>query len=293
MPEIPEIEGLVAFLSRKVIGSVFASVQIGAISVVKTANPPLSALVDDEIDSVGRSGKFLWLHTKAGLFLATHLSRAGWLRWYDSPPATRIKMGNGPLAARFTLIDSAGTITGGFDLTEAGTQKRLALYLVADLNQISGVARLGPDPLAPAFTDDHLRQILADQGGRHLKTLLRDQSVLAGIGNAYSDEILHLAKLNPTAASNSLSTDQQTALFAALHHILDPAIADAATRKPAELKDGKRQSMRVHGRSGLACEVCQDTIASVSSADSDYQYCPTCQTGGRLLADRRMSRLLK
>jgi formamidopyrimidine-DNA glycosylase len=293
MPEIPELEGLVGYLTPRLVGHRFADVQVAAISAVKTADPPISSLRGQHVTAVGRRGKFLWLATADDLFLVTHLSRAGWLKWYDSPPRSVARMRPGPLAARFTFVDDDGAIVGGFDLTEAGTQKRLSLYLVRRLDDIAGVARLGPEPTAPAFTQDELRAILTAAGGRHLKTVLRDQSVIAGIGNAYSDEILHAARLSPVAPSNSLSEEEETRLFAAIHEVLAAAIANAAEQRPADLKDGKRQAMRVHGRKGQRCDVCGDTIREVSSADSSFQYCPTCQTGGRPLADRRLSRLLK
>lgn len=297
MPEIPEIEGLLAYLRSRIIGAHVADVQVAAISAIKTADPPIFALRGMTVTDVQRRGKFLVIELvdEDGqiLFLAVHLSRAGWLKWIDAPSLRPVKLGRGPLAARFTFVSPDGEVIGGFDLTEAGTQKRLAIHAVRDLTDVPGIARLGPDPTDPAFTRQSFDAVLDAAGKRHLKTLLRDQSVLAGVGNAYSDEILHAARVSPAAAADSLDPDQRTALYEALESVLAGAITAARELPPAELKDGKRSGMRVHGRGGQACPECGDTIRSVSSADSEWQYCPTCQTGGKPLADRRLSRLLK
>ena len=297
MPEIPEIEGLLAFLTPRISGTRVADVQVAAISAIKTADPPIFALRGLDVVGLQRRGKFLVvdLVSQDGepLHLAVHLSRAGWLRWIDAPSLRPVKMGRGPLAARLTFVSPDGEVAGGFDLTEAGTQKRLAIHLVHDLADVPGIARLGPDPTDPTFSRASFDAVLDAAGKRHLKTLLRDQSVLAGVGNAYSDEILHTAKLSPAAATDSLDGSQRDALYQALESVLATAIAGARELPPADLKDGKRSGMRVHGRGGQACPVCGDTIRSVSSADSEWQYCPTCQTGGKPLADRRLSRLLK
>ncbi len=297
MPEIPEIEGLVAFLTPRLVGNRVADVQVAAISAIKTATPPLSAIRDATVVAVGRRGKFLVLEVRptgdAPLYLAVHLSRAGWVRWLDSPSATPVRMGKGPLAARFTFVSDAGEVIGGCDLTEAGTQKRLALYVVTDPTDVPGIARLGPDPTAADFDRAAFDAIVTDAGKRHLKTLLRDQTVLAGVGNAYSDEILHAARLSPAAAADTLTADQRELLYTALRDVLDSAVTAARELPPAELKDGKRSGMAVHGRGGQPCPTCGSPILTVSGADSEFQYCATCQTGGKPLADRRLSRLLK
>ena len=297
MPEIPEIEGLIAHLRPRIVDTRVADVQVGAISAIKTADPSVLSLPGCTVTGVTRAGKFLVIELAdpdgQPLVLATHLSRAGWLRWLDAPSLKPVKLGRGPLAARFTFVDEGGEIVGGFDLTEAGTQKRLAIYLVHDPADVPGIARLGPDPTAPDFDATSFDGVLDGAGKRHLKTLLRDQSALAGVGNAYSDEILHAARLSPAAAADSLTPDQREQLYAALRSVLDDAIAAAVQLPPAQLKDGKRTGLRIHGHGGEKCPVCGDTIRTVSSADSDWQYCPTCQTGGTPLADRRLSRLLK
>lgn len=291
MPELPEVEALAGFLRENATGRVVAGIEIGTINVLKTYDPPPSALGGLPITGVARFGKFLDLEIE-GLHLVFHLSRAGWLRWSDAMPATTIRPGKGPIALRVRLhdIDSGGS--PGFDLTEAGTQKRLAVYLVNDPAQVPGIATLGPDPMAADFDRVALAAILA--GSRHqVKGLLRDQSVLAGVGNAYSDEVLHAAKLSPYAIAGRLDDAEVDRLYESLRGVLASAV-DAARGRPAkELKDAKRAGMRVHGRAGQPCPICGDTVREVSFADRALQYCATCQTGGKVLADRRLSRLLK
>ena len=179
----------------------------------------------------------------------------------------------------------------GFDLTEAGTQKRLAMYVVHSPYDVPGVARLGPDPLSPGFSVADLAALL--DARQQVKGLLRDQSVLAGVGNAYSDEVLHAARLSPYRLGSSLTEAEVETLFEALQTVLRDAVTRAHGLAAGELKKEKKTAMRVHGRKGLPCPVCGDTVREVSFADSALQYCPTCQTGGKPLADRRLSRLLK
>jgi formamidopyrimidine-DNA glycosylase len=286
VPELPEVEALAAFLTERAVGRVVARVDLAAFSVLKTYDPPVTALQGLEISSVARHGKFLAVDV-SGLFLVTHLARAGWLRWSDALPPVPPRPGKGPLAARVHLDDGSG-----WDLTEAGTQKRLALYVVHSPYDVPGIARLGPDPLSPGFTVADLAGLLA--GSRQqVKGLLRDQSVLAGVGNAYSDEVLHAAHLSPYRLGSSLSEGEVAALYDALQSVLRDAVARAHGLAAGELKKEKKTAMRVHGRTGQPCPVCGDTVREVSFADSSLQYCPTCQTGGKPLADRRLSRLIK
>jgi formamidopyrimidine-DNA glycosylase len=286
VPELPEVEALVTFLTARAVGRVVARVDLAALSVLKTYDPPVTSLQGLEVASVSRHGKFLDLDV-SGLHLVVHLARAGWLRWSDALSPVPPRMGKGPLAARVHLDDGSG-----FDLTEAGTQKRLAMYVVRSPYDVPGIARLGPDPLSPGFGVAELAALLA--GSRQqLKGLLRDQSVLAGVGNAYSDEVLHAARLSPFRLGSSLSQEDVEGLYSALQSVLRDAVARADGLAAGELKKEKKTAMRVHGRTGQACPVCGDTVREVSFADSSLQYCPTCQTGGKPLADRRLSRLLK
>ncbi|MFJ7057823.1 Fpg/Nei family DNA glycosylase [Streptomyces microflavus] len=286
MPELPEVEALRVFLDDHLAGKEIARVLPLAISVLKTYDPPLSALDSATVTSVARHGKFLDIEA-GGLHLCTHLARAGWLRWKDSFPAAPPRPGKGPLALRLVTADG-----DGFDLTEMGTRKRLSVHLVRDPMDVPGIARLGPDPLADAFDRDTFAGIV---GGarRQIKGALRDQSLIAGIGNAYSDEILHVAKMSPFKRTADLDEDDITRLYTALRTTLKDAVERTGGVEAGSLKSEKKSGMRVHGRAGEACPVCGDTILEVSFSDSSLQYCPTCQTGGKPLADRRLSKFLK
>ena len=195
-----------------------------------------------------------------------------------------------PLAARVVLDDDSG-----LDITEAGTQKRLAIYVVRDPHDVPGIERLGPDPLADEFTIEVFEQILRDAGRAQLKGVLRSQSVIAGIGNAYSDELLHAARMSPfkPALTVADSPEELQTLYSAIRDTLGDAVRRSEGLAASELKGEKKSHMAVHGRTGEKCPVCGDTVREVSFADSSLQYCPTCQTGGKPLADRRMSKLLK
>jgi formamidopyrimidine-DNA glycosylase len=291
VPELPEVQALAEFLTARAAGRVVARVDVAAISVLKTFDPPVTALQGLTFGGATRHGKFLDLDVD-GLHLVTHLSRAGWLHWRDSLPAVPPKPGKGPLALRVHFDAGDGPPYSGFDLTEQGTQKRLAVYVVRDPTAIPGIARLGPDPLGDGFGRDDLRALLASDRSQ-LKGVLRDQTKLAGIGNAYSDEILHAAKLSPFKPAANLSDAEVTVLFEAIRSVLTDAIERARGLAAGDLKAEKKLGMRVHGKAGQPCPVCGDTIRSVSFADSSLDYCPTCQTGGKPLADRRLSRLLK
>ncbi|MEV7777462.1 DNA-formamidopyrimidine glycosylase family protein [Kitasatospora sp. NPDC088351] len=289
MPELPEVEALSAFLSERLTGRVVARVQPVAISVLKTYDPPVTALEGRTVGPVTRHGKFLDIEA-GGLHLVVHLARAGWLRWKDSLPAEPPRPGpKNPLALRVRLAGPAGD---GFDLTEAGTRKGLAVYVVQDPAEVPGVARLGPDPLDLAFTLEAFTALLSGER-RRLKGVLRDQSVLAGVGNAYSDEVLHAARMSPYKLASSLTPEETARLYEALGSTLREAVERSRGLAAGELKAEKKLGLRVHGRAGQPCPVCGDTVREVSFADSALQYCPTCQTGGRPLADRRLSRLLK
>ena len=286
MPELPEVQALVDFLGERTSGLAIVGVEPGSISVLKTYEPAPSSLQGLPVTGVTRHGKFLDLEAE-GLHLVFHLARAGWLRWSDTLPATRIRPGKSPIALRCRLSDGSG-----FDLTEAGTRKSLAAYIVRDPAEVPGIARLGPDPMADDFTAAEFAAML--EGRRtQVKGLLKDQSFLAGVGNAYSDEVLHVARLSPFALASSLDGEQVARLYAALRDTLTGAVSAASGKPAKELKDAKRAGMRVHGRTGQPCPVCGDTVREVSFADSSLQYCATCQTAGKPLADRRMSRLLK
>ncbi|MFY1635161.1 Fpg/Nei family DNA glycosylase [Solwaraspora sp. WMMB335] len=296
MPELPEVQALAGYLRERAVGRRVQRVEVSAINAMKTYDPSPAALAGLPVTEAGRHGKFLDVTFDggredgpaggSGLHLVVHLARAGWLHYRNSfSSAAPLRPGKGPIALRVRLDDGSG-----FDLTEAGTQKKLAAYLVTDPMLVPGVARLGPDALAvdPATFAQRLR-------GRRgqVKGVLTDQETLAGIGNAYSDEILHAARLSPFALTNRLGDEQIASLYAAMREVLTDAVTRSRGQRAAELKGEKRSGLKVHARTGLPCPVCGDIVREVSFADSSLQYCPICQTGGRPLADRRLSRLVR
>jgi formamidopyrimidine-DNA glycosylase len=287
VPELPEVEALADHLRRNAVGLPVGRVDVSAFSVLKTFDPPITALHGQTVTGANRWGKYLGLQVGA-LHLITHLSRAGWLRWSDKLAAAPLKPGKGPIALRVHLGEPGDA--PGFDLTEAGTQKRLAVWLVDDPMKVPQIAALGPDALELSIED--LSALLAGNSGR-IKTVITDQKVIAGIGNAYSDEILHVAKLSPFATAGKLTDQQLVTLHDAMISVLTDAVKRSVGQQAATLKGEKRSGLRVHARTGLPCPVCGDTVREVSFADKSFQYCATCQTGGKVLADRRMSRLLK
>jgi formamidopyrimidine-DNA glycosylase len=286
VPELPEVEALAAYLRERAVGHAVQRFEVSSFSALKTYDPPPSAVTGLPISSAGRHGKFLDIGLGADLHLVIHLARAGWLHYRDAfkSPAP-LKPGSGPIALRVRLDDDSG-----FDLTEAGTQKSLAAYLVRDPAEVPGVSRLGPDALA--VSRDEFAERIKSRNGQ-LKGVLVDQEVLAGIGNAYSDEILHVARLSPFALTAKLTEDQITTLYEAMRTVETDAVARSVGQKAAELKGEKRAGMRVHARTGLPCPACGDTVREVSFADKSLQYCATCQTGGKPLADRRLSKLIR
>lgn len=289
MPELPEVAGLARYLDEQLRGTVLTKLQIVSFAVLKTVDPPYGDLEGRTVTAVRRFGKFICIDT-GGISLVFHLARAGWLRFTDSPADRPLRMGKGNIAAR--LVFSAPEGARGFDLTEAGTKKSLAVYVVRDPQDVPGIAALGPDPFTEAFDAGMLAEILGGSS-QQIKGLLRSQSVIAGIGNAYSDEILHAARISPFAPAKSLDRATVQVLYDAIHSVLGEALMEAAGKPPQELKDVKRSHLRVHGRTGEPCPVCGDSVREVSFADSALQYCPTCQTHGKILADRRTSKFLK
>lgn len=286
MPELPEVEALAAYLRERAAGRRVDRLEVAALSALKTYDPPPSAAAGQEITGAGRHGKFLDVQIGDDLHLVVHLARAGWLHYRDSfNSGAPLKPGKGPIALRMRLDDGSG-----FDLTEAGTKKSLAAYLVKDPALVPGVARLGPDALASDL-ETFAERIRSRKG--QIKGVLTSQEVLAGVGNAYSDEILHAAKLSPFAITTRLTDEQMAQLHTAVHEILTDAVTRSVGQRAAELKGEKRSGLRVHARTGLPCPVCGDTVREVSFADSSLQYCPKCQTGGKPLADRRLSRLVR
>ena len=293
MPELPEVEALAQDLRGRLVGRAISRIDLAAFSALKTFDPPLHALHGTLVDDVTRHGKFLDIDA-SGVHLVIHLARAGWIRWRDEVPALPAKPSTkNPLAARIVIDDPDLETRPGLDVTEAGTRKGLAIYVVRDPQEVEGIARLGPDPLSDDFTREVLQQILEREGRKQIKGVLRMQSIVAGIGNAYSDEILHAARMSPFKPANSLDEDDLQTLYDAIRTTLGDAVQRSSGLAASELKGEKKSNLAVHGRTGQKCPVCGDVVREVSFADSSLQYCATCQTGGKPLADRRMSKLLK
>jgi formamidopyrimidine-DNA glycosylase len=288
VPELPEVEALALDLTKRLTDRAIVRVDVAAFSALKTFDPPVSALHGTLVDGVTRHGKFLDI-SASGLHLVLHLARAGWVRWRDEVPKLPPKPSTkSTLAVRVVLDDDSG-----LDVTEAGTRKSLAMYVVRDPQDVAGIARLGPDPLADDFTIETLRRILTDAGRAQIKGVLRHQGTIAGIGNAYSDELLHAARMSPFKPASSLDDEELQVLYDAIRRVLGDAVERSRGLAAADLKGEKKSHLAVHGRTGMPCPVCGNTVREVSFADSSLQYCPTCQTGGKPLADRRMSKLLK
>jgi formamidopyrimidine-DNA glycosylase len=282
MPEMPEVHALADDLADRLSGRTIARFDVSAISALKTFDPPASDVVGRAVQDVTHHGKFLDLDL-GDLHLVVHLAKAGWIRWYDVLPAPRA--GRGALAARLALDDGSGLA-----ITEAGTKKSLAIWVVRDPLEVPRLATLGPDPLAESFTEQRFAEVLAAAGRAQIKGVLRDQARIAGIGNAYSDEILHAARMSPFKPA-AMPPEDVHHLYEAMRTVLADAIRRSEGLHMADLKGEKKAGMRVHGRTGEACPVCGDTIRQVRFADNSLQYCPTCQTNGRPLADRALSRL--
>ena len=285
MPEVPEVAALAGRLSELMSAQVVAAARLRSVGALKTYDPPLAALAGTTVHGWTRHGKFLDM-ASGDLHLVVYLARGGWIRWRDRLAEARPSL-RGPLALQLALAGGAG-----IEVTEQGTEKRLALYVVRDPREVPGIARLGIDVLDPALDAARLGTLLAGTRGQ-LKSVLADQTVVAGVGNAYSDEILHAARLSPFRRAASLDPGEVGVLAAALRSVMSAAVDRAAATDMTALKPDKKEHLRVHGRTGQPCPVCGDVIREVSLASRSFQYCATCQTGGRVLADRRLSRLLR
>jgi formamidopyrimidine-DNA glycosylase len=287
MPELPEVHALAADLDGRLRGRVVARLDVLSFAALKTFDPPVSDLADNVVHSVARHGKFLDFSI-GDVHVVMHLARAGWVRWNDGTRPLPARTGKSPLAAKLVLDDGSG-----IDITEAGTKKSLAIYLVRDPLDVPGIASLGPDPLTDDFTLEKFREILAAEGRKQLKGVLRHQGTIAGIGNAYSDELLHAARMSPFKPANSLDDTELQTLYDAIRTVIGDAVERSRGLHASELKGEKKSHLAVHGQTGKPCPVCGDIVREVSFADSSLQYCATCQTGGKPLADRRLSKLLK
>lgn len=280
MPELPEVTALAAFLSERTAGRTVESAEVFSFRALKTSDPAIDALAGRRPTGAGHRGKFVVLGLD-GLDLVFHLAKNGWLTWHAAVPEDPGRGARGPLAMRVRLDDGSG-----FDLTEDGDFKRLAVHVVTDPVQVPAIARLGPDALDPALDTAALTRLLGGRRAR-LRNLLTDQQLIAGIGGAYSDEILHTAKLSPFQTTAAMTPDEFERLHEAMRGVLTGAVEQLTGRAPETLKEAKSEGLRVHRRPGERCPVCGDVIREVTHAGSAFQYCPTCQTGGELLPGSR------
>ena len=285
MPELPEVTALARSLDTQLRGAVIAGMSMRSVAALKTFDPPPAALGGLRVVGCARFGKFVDLQC-AGLDLVVHMARAGWMRLRDQPREARATL-RGPLVMVVSFEDGRA-----LEVTEQGTEKRVAVYIVRSVAEVPGIARLGPDALDAGLTPQRFATLLRAQPGT-IKSVLADQAVVAGIGNAYSDEILHAARLSPFRKATSLDDAEVRTLYATMRGTLVDAVEQAASAEPSTLKAAKRLRLRIHGRTGEPCPVCGDAIRQVSFAKRSFQYCATCQTGGRVYADRRLSRLLR
>ncbi len=290
---MPDIEAYLEALRPRVVGATLLGVRLGSVFVLRTVVPALTAVAGSRVDEVSRLGKRIVLalgptaEAAAGLptpwYLVMHLMIAGRLHW--KPAGAALPKGRGLAALDF----SAGTLL----LTEAGTKRRASLHLVAGGDALRALDRGGLEPLSasPAELGARLRQ-----DNHTLKRALTDPGLVSGIGNAYSDEILHRAGLSPfkmTQALDDLEVEQlHAAVGAVLNEWIERLGAEARERFPEHVT-AFRPEMAVHGRFGKPCPVCGATVQRIVYADNECDYCPGCQTGGRILADRSLSRLLK
>ena len=283
MPELPDIVVYIEALEKRISGSVLERVRIASPFLLRTAVPPLSIVEGRKIVELRRLGKRICFGFEGNLWLVLHLMIAGRLHWFDE----RSKAAKGRSLAVFEFNN------GSLTLTEAGTQKRASLHVVQGA---AGLENLNPGGLEVfvATTEEFARAIRARN--HTLKRALTDPRILSGIGNAYSDEILFEAKLSPFTLTQKLSDNEVEQLFAAIKRTL----TDWVERLRAEYRDrfpekvtAFRPDMATHGKYGQPCPRCGSKIQRIRYGSNETNYCPTCQTGGKLLADRALSRLLK
>jgi formamidopyrimidine-DNA glycosylase len=282
MPELPELEALVEALDRLVSRAPVRDVPVAHFAVVKTATPPLDWLAGHTLTGAVRRGKHLLFPTDENLVLTVHLMTAGKLAYVEPG----LKRPPGPvLVVRFAD-------DGELVVSERVTRKSVRVRLLPAAELDEEFERLGPEPLEPSFDQAALEAALARGGQLH--TLLRDQRALLGIGRAYANEILHAARLAPFASADRLSPEERERLLEAIKTTLTDGTERFRPRGPRMIAKGKTPEVYdIHGHAGEACPRCGTTMLNVDFADHQVVYCPFCQTGGQVYADRRRSRLLK
>ena len=283
MPELPEIEIYLEALHPRIVGQPLQAARIGSPFLLRTVEPPLASFVDQRVESLRRLGKRIVIGFNEDLFAVLHLMVTGRLQW--KPRGAKIQGKIGLAAFDFP--------TGTLSLTEAGSKKRASLHLV---HGEDALADYDPGGLEVLEADLAAFQAALVSESHTLKRALTDPRLFSGIGNAYSDEILHRAKLSPFKLTRSLPPEETETLFQACRDVLaewiDRLRTEAGDCFPEKVT-AFHESMSVHGRFGKPCPVCGTPVQRIVYADSEANYCPTCQTGGRLLADRALSQLLK
>lgn len=283
MPELPDITVYVDALRRRVVGQPLAEVRLKTPFLLRTVEPPLADLIGKHVIAVERLGKRIVLEMDGELFVVIHLMIAGRLHW----KVRGAKSGGRSDLAAFEFP------TGILSLTEAGTKRRASLHLVRGRTGLAEFRRGGLEPLE-ATLDDFAARLRSEN--HTVKRSLTDPRLFSGIGNAYSDEILHRAKLSPVKLTSRLVDDEIARLFQATKAILvewtERLRAEAGDAFPEKVT-AFRPEMAVHGRFGQPCPVCGTPVQRIRYADNETNYCARCQTDGKLLADRALSRLLK
>jgi formamidopyrimidine-DNA glycosylase len=287
MPESPEVHELAAYLTAHAAGREVRSFDVLLPKALKTPHPAPGELVGRRIASVAQIGKMIDIVTvdaRGGeLHVVVHFGHDGWVLWHERAPDGLKRAGEATLMARIRLDGERPEAGPGFDLTDAGQWKALTIHIVARVTDVPAVAKLGLDPAAKDFDSERFVAILSGRR-KQIKALLQDQTAFAGIGNAYSDEILHAAKISPVAHAASLSTDEGERLADATRSTLLEATAARRGIAPGELRAAKHAALRVHRKTGALCPVCGDVIQEFTFSGAAAQYCPTCQTGGAPLA---------
>jgi formamidopyrimidine-DNA glycosylase len=281
MPELPDIAAYIAALEPRVVGRKLERVRVASVSLLRTSTPLLSAVEGRTVREVRRIGKRIAIGLDGDLWLVLHLMIAGRLHWRPAGA----KLGGRSSLAAFDFAD------GSLVLTEAGSKRRASLHVVEGEEALEAIDRGGIDVFA-CDLDAYVRALRAQN--HTLKRALTDPRIADGIGNAYSDEILHAAKLSPIALTQKLQPEEWERLFVATRATLQAWIdrlRDQAKKEFPEHVTAFRDGMAVHGRYGKPCPRCGDTVRRIRYADNETNYCPRCQTGGKVLADRALSRL--
>jgi formamidopyrimidine-DNA glycosylase len=277
VPELPEVQALAERLTGAVASSALVAADQLQFSSLKTVTPRASELVGRVVERVGRRGKYL-VFELGGPRLLVHLSQGGRVDLENPPKSTKPR----GAVVRFRFEERPSVL-----VKEFGRERKAGWWVLAEGDE-GPIAKLGPEPDTPEFE----RYVLEGDDGRRVHTILRDQRTVAGIGRGYGDDVLHRAKLSPYASLGSLDADQRRALLEAVREVLAEALV-VERRRTGGLPTKIGDHFAVHGRYGEPCPVCGQDLRRVSYESHEVAYCPNCQTGGKVLADRRLSRLIR